>query len=267
MEQITSKDNRWIKEYGKLALSKSYRAEKGQFVVEGTKLILEAFENGVNIEMVFVTESCIDKHMQELEKLFQTQKCFIITKELDSKLSQNKASQGIFAICSKINKNLDIETIYNGGQYAMLVGLQDSGNVGTVIRTAEAVGLDGIIATRSTCDFFSLKVIRGSMGSVFRMPLLVVENELDFIDDMSNNKVTTYACVVDSDALELTDVRFTQPFVLLIGNEGNGLSAEACAKCAQRITIKMHGNAESLNAGIAAGILMYEAAKQAGGKV
>lgn len=261
MDQITSKDNRYIKEYVKLSTSRSYRQEKGMFVVESVKLIQEAFENDVKLEMVFVTATCFEKKAQELEKLFQTQKCFEITPEIEKKLSQAKSSQGIFAICSSLDKKLNIDTIYHSGKYVMLVDLQDTGNVGTIIRTAEAVGMDGVIMTKSTCDILNPKVIRGSMGSIFRMPILIVEDEITFLSSVDEHSVKTYASVLDNGATELSKVSFENPCVLLIGNEGNGLSLEVSNACKEKITIKMNGNAESLNASMAACILMYEAAK------
>ncbi len=259
MDQITSKDNKFVKEYVKLSSSKSYRQEKGMFVVESVKLIQEAFENGVKLEMVFVTATCFAKKAQELEKLFQTQKCFEISPEIEKKISQAKSSQGIFAICRVVDNSLKTDTIYHNGKYVMLVDLQDVGNVGSIIRTAEAVGIDGIVLTKSTCDLLNPKVIRGSMGSIFRVPTLIIEDEISFLSELNAKGVTTYASVLDNDAKELSTVSFGNPCVLLIGNEGNGLSADVSNICSEKITIKMNGKAESLNASMAACILMYEA--------
>lgn len=261
MLEITSKENKWIKEYIRLSSSKSYREKQNLFTVESIKLVLEAFQNNVKLEMVFVTATCRKSKSQELEKLFQTQNCVEISEEIDKKLSMGKSSQGIFAICSKPQHTLSMETVYYSGRYVMLVDLQDTGNVGTIIRTAEAVGMDGIIVTKSTCDCFNPKVIRGTMGSIFRMKILVIDNEFDFLNNLQEKQVATYASVLDEKAIELSQVKFPSSFVLLIGNEGNGISEQVKAVCSQMVTIKMQGNAESLNASIAAGILMYEATK------
>ncbi|WMJ23690.1 RNA methyltransferase [Paludicola sp. MB14-C6] len=261
MEQITSKENRWVKEYVKLSHSKSYREEKRLFTVESVKLIQEAFENGIKLEMVFVTKSCYEKKSQELEKLFQTTNCYMISSDIEKKISQTMSPQGIFAICSMLDKTFSVDTIYHKGKYVMLVDLQDSGNVGTIIRTAEAVGMDGIILTRSTCDYFNPKVIRGSMGSVFRMPILVIDDVNGFLDNLKENNVKTYASVLDETAQDLLQSEFASSSVLLIGNEGNGLSEDVIANCTNPITIKMRGKAESLNASMAACILMWEMMK------
>ncbi len=215
--------------------------------------------------MVFVTTTLIEKKSQELEKLFQTAKCFVITPEIEEKLSQTKSPQGIFAICGKLDKSITLDTMYLRGKYIMLVNLQDAGNVGTIIRTAEAVGIDGVILTKKTCDIFNSKVIRGSMGSVFRMKTLIVDDEFKTIKSLTENGVKTYASVVDNEddnnIVDLSNVGFENPCVLLIGNEGNGLSASLSDKCTNKVTIKMNGNVESLNASMAACILMWEMVK------
>lgn len=261
MEQITSKENRWIKEYVKLSNSKAYRQEMKKFTVESVKLVLEAFENGVQLERVFVTKSCLDKKSQELEKLFQSTKCYLISSEIEGKLSQTKTPQGIFAICCMLDKTLVVDKIYDEGKFVMLVDLQDAGNVGTIIRTAEAVGMNGVIVTQNTCDYLNPKVIRGSMGSVFRMPILVIDDVYSFLDHLKENHVKTYASVLSKEAEDVTRIQFANSSVLLIGNEGNGLSNDVIEKCTNQVTIQMRGKTESLNASMAACILMWEMMK------
>lgn len=258
---ISSKDNKWVKEYVKLTTLKSYRKQKEMFGVEGVKLVKEAFENNLKIEMVFVTSQCLEKNHQVLEKLFQNIKCYIITTDIEKKMSQTKTPQGIFAICSGLNKLLKIQDIALSGRYIMLADLQDAGNVGTIIRTAEAMGINGIIASVNTCDMLSPKVIRGSMGSIFRMPVMLVDDIFEAVNCFKNNNIKVYASVLDKSAVSIDEVEFEKPCVVLIGNEGNGLSQDIVDLCNQKITIKMQGNAESLNASMAACILMWEISK------
>ncbi len=258
MEQITSKDNKWIKEYAKLSTSKSYRDKQSLFVVESVKLIAEAFNNNQCFEMVFVTQTCFEKHSHELEKLFQSVKCYIIAEEISKKITGLNTPQGIYAICQKHDKQLTIDKVYCDGKYVMLVDLQDTGNVGTIIRTAEALGINGIIMTNKSCDIYNPKVIRGSMGSVFRMDFMITDEPNVFLTNLKNNNVKTYASVIDTTATSLEKVEFTSPSVLLIGNEGNGLTTEIQSLCEEKITINMAGNTESLNASMAACILMWE---------
>ncbi|MFZ2539214.1 MAG: RNA methyltransferase [Oscillospiraceae bacterium] len=261
MEQITSKDNRWIKEYGKLSSSKSYRDKQSLFVVESVKLIVEAFNNNQCFEMVFVTQTCFEKYSHELEKLFQLVQCYIITEEISKKITGLNSPQGIYGVCQKCDKQLAIDKIYSDGKYIMLVDLQDTGNVGAIIRTAEALGINGIIMTNKSCDIYNPKVIRGSMGSVFRMEFMITDEPNALLTNFKHNNVKTYASIIHTEATSLPNVKFTSPSVLLIGNEGNGLTTEMQALCSEKITINMAGNAESLNASMAACILMWEMTK------
>lgn len=259
MEQITSRDNKHIKEYSKLAVSKRYRDETSLFVIEGVKLLIETQKSGIYIEKIFVTQECIDKWNLTSEKFFQAPDIYLITKEISKKISLQDTPQGVYAVCRKLDKQLLTDTIYNNGNYLLLCDLQDSGNLGTMLRTAEAMGIDGVIISGG-CDIYNMKVIRGSMGSLFRVPTLQIDNVIDFIKDMNFHKVKTYASVV-ADGQTVGDFKFENPAVLLIGNEGNGLSEEIICACSDRITIKMAGSTESLNAAMAACILMWEMTK------
>lgn len=260
MEIITSKENRFIKEYIKLASSKKQRAQTDFFVIEGIKLIEEAFIQSIPFEMIFVTKSCFEKHSARanLAKAFQAVRTALICEEISSKLSEQISPQGVFAIVKKLDKNLEAETVYKGGCYVFLCDLQDPGNVGTIIRTAEALGIDGIIMTSSCCDPYSPKVIRGSMGSSLRVPIMIVDNACATILMLKENNVFTYASVVSPTLTDVREINFKTPSVMLIGNEGNGLPAELQCLCDSLVTIKMSGKAESLNASMAACILMWE---------
>ena len=256
MEKITSKDNKQLKDFIKLSTSKNYRTEKSMFAIDGVKLIIEALENHIEIEIVFVTASCMFKKSQELEKLFQLANCVEITDEIANKMSIQKSPQGIFAICKSNLQTFELSDINK--KAVMLVDLQDAGNVGTIIRTAEAVGINNVILTKNTCDLLNPKVIRASMGSIFRIKSLIVDDHINTIEKLSNLEIETIASVVDSSAEDVLTVDFSKPLVLLIGNEGNGLDKKTINSCHKSITIKMKGNAESLNASMAACILMWE---------
>lgn len=262
MEQISSRDNRWVKEYVRLAGSKRAREETGRFVVEGVKLCGEAAASGVPVEAVFVTPACRERCAALLEQLADGARVFEIPAALADKMSEQKSPQGIFVIARKLDKTLSRDTIEKDGRYLFLCGLQDAGNVGTMIRTAEAMGISGVIVTRDTCDPFSPKVIRGSMGAVFRMPLLVAEEARSFVEELEAAHVATYATVLAEDAIPLTQLRFERPAVLLVGNEGNGLDDAVSRACRCRVTIPMQGRAESLNAAMAAGIFLWEMTRE-----
>lgn len=263
MERITSRENKLVKEYGKLLNSKSYRDKTGRFVVESRKLVEEAYQSGVKLEKVFVTQSGFEKSQAALQKLFEEEKgtfFYEITEDLEKKLTQTGNAQGIFAVCKKLDKPMNLNTIKNGAKYIFLSELQDTGNVGTIIRTADALGLDGVILGKNTCDVFSLKVLRSSMGSVFHIDLYQSEDPVEDLRRLSQS-FETYAAVLDEQAKSLEEISFEKGSIAVIGNEGNGLSKEVIDACSQKVFIPMKGRAESFNAGVAAGILIWEMAK------
>ena len=146
--------------------------------------------------------------------------------------------------------------LLENGKYVVLYGLQDPGNVGMIIRTADALGMDGIIMSGS-CDLYSPKVIRSTMGSVFRMNICIENDSEKLFDILSQGGITACASVIDKDAEKITQCGFEGGQAVFIGNEGNGLPADIAQRCKQKVIIPMHGNINSLNAAMAAGILMY----------
>ncbi len=259
METITSKDNAGIKEYCKLTTAKKQRDATGKFAAEGIKLTLEAFQNGVRIEKVFFTAGAEKKYG---EKLFELLNSGIpasrITEEISLRMSDTDSPQGVYAVCKKLDKSFGTDKIEHNSVYAALSDLQDPGNMGTVIRTAEALGVRGIIASEGCCDFYNPKVLRATMGSAFRMPFAVVPDLGAALRELSGRGIPSYAAVLDDAAESLTEVDFTGGGVAVIGNEGNGLCREIADACDRRITIRMKGNAESLNAAMAAGIIFWQ---------
>ena len=257
MQLITSKDNPNIKLYRRLSESRKFRKEKGLFVLEGMRLISDAIKEGAKLHSLLLTEECAEK--LDTERLAEDVSCFIIPHELKEKISDTGNSQGAFAICGMIDKPPVSDTIKSGGRYILLHSVQDPGNLGTVIRTADAVGIDAVFLC-GCCDMYNPKVVRSTMGSLFRLNVSEVPFE-EVFPLFEKNDIETYAAVIDGDALSLTECDFSQGAAVLIGNEGNGLSPETAAMCGKRLTIKMRGNVNSLNAAMAAGIIMWELEK------
>ncbi len=257
--EITSKDNQTVKDIAKLMSSAKERREKGMFVAEGVRLCGEVPENGIEIEELLYTEEAYVKYttaIEELEK--QAKKAYVITEEIAEKISDTLSPQGVFCT-GKIRQNtLDIENMKIDGQFVLLENIQDPANVGAIFRTAEAIGLNGAILSADCCDLYNPKVMRASMGAVFRFPAAVVENVPEFVKKIRLNGMRPLASVPDSDASKITGVRFFKGVVMCIGNEGNGLTKETIAACGERVTIPMNGRAESLNAATAASIMMWE---------
>lgn len=256
---ITSRENAHVKEYCKLKSSKKQRDIQSSFVVEGLKLTLEAYNNGVSIEKVFLTDHALQKYQEKLFELLNSGITALqITDEVAKKMSDTESPQGIFAQCSKLDKFLSPDTIEDNGIYLALSDLQDPGNIGTIIRTAEAIGVKGLLLSESCCDIYNPKVVRASMGSVFRVPFWVSSDFCWDLRTFSDKGIISYATVPDSEAKSITQVEFGGSGIAVIGNEGNGLSPEVISCCDEKITIKMRGNTESLNAAMAAGIIMWQ---------
>lgn len=254
MERIESKDNARIREYTKLAASRKCRDETGRFVLEGEKLFREALRSGVEVETVFVTGKFREAH-PDLEEVFARSAAFEIAGGAAERLSQSVTPQGLYAVCKKLDKPENLATIDCNGRYIGLWDLQDPGNVGTILRGADAMGLSGVVVSENCCDLYNLKTIRAAMGSLFRVPVFRVDMER-FLRECG---LRSYAAVVDPAAPPVGTADF-QGAVTVIGNEGNGLTQAQAAACSGRITIPMPGNAESLNAAMAATILMWEMA-------
>ena len=181
-----------------------------------------------------------------------------IAPELAQYMADTATPQGVFCIAKILDNPLGLDTIDTMGRYGLLEDIQDPGNLGTMIRTAEALGLDGLVLSAGCCDVYNPKVLRSSMGGVFRLPMLTGVSMPETIGTLQERGMRAYACVVDADACPVQTVAFGPGSLCVIGNEGNGLRPETVAACARRITIPMTGRAESLNASLAAGIVMWE---------
>lgn len=258
---IISKDNSNVKLYQKLVTSKKARDEHNMFTLEGVRLIYEAITENLELHCVFVAESVSEKYgeaLNLLEEKNMSSKIFYISDEISKKLSDTINPQGIYAICKKLDKLFSADTIINNGKYIILNNLQDPGNIGTIIRTADAVGIDGIVLTDNCCDIYNPKVIRSTMGSIFRMNLWNICETEQVINIFKNKNIMTFAAVIDTDAVSLTKCDFSGGTAVIIGNEGNGLPKQISNLCDIKLTIKMNGNINSLNAAMASGIIMWE---------
>lgn len=256
---ITSKDNPVIKLYQKLSSSKKERLQYGLFVLEGLRIVEDAVRENSGLTHLIMTNQAYEKFGRGLFQAdLRDTKTLVISNELGNKIASTGTTQGIFAIC-----RIPVErkpVFCENGRYVVLFGLQDPGNVGMIIRTADALGIDGILLSGS-CDLYSPKVIRSTMGSVFRTNI-IIENDADKLFSMlSENGVYTSAAVIDKDAHDITGCSFEGRQAVLIGNEGNGLPEEISRRCDRRVIIPMNGNINSLNAAMAAGILMWELKK------
>lgn len=263
---IISKDNSKIKLYKKLSSSKKTRDELGLFTVEGARNCVdtayEALEGRISVHSLFYTQSAVEKYSADLStdnlfKCISEDRCFEISQEIAEKMTDEGSSQGIFMIAHKVDKKFDSEHLESDGKYLVLDGLQDPGNLGTLLRTADAVGVDGVVMTGNCVDLYNPKVVRSAMGSIARLNLFVVKDFSEVVKTFREIGVETAAAVVRGGD-SITGFDFKKPCAVVIGNEGNGLSEDHIELCDSSITIRMQGNIESLNAACAGTIILWE---------
>lgn len=254
MEEITSRNNPAVKAAAALKELKE-RKSTGLFLLEGARLCKDAALNGVRINRFFVTAKAMDKYPYEGELLTgAAQSSFLIPESVAEKLSDTKSSQGFFAVCRQPEISREINY---GGMYVFTDNVQNPDNMGAIVRTAEAMGADGIIIN-SGCDIYSPKALRASMGALLRFPVIRTDNPYEILSECKNNNMKIFASVVDPAARAVTTAQKNGGCVLIIGNEGNGISEETLSLSTDRITIPMKGKAESLNASAAATVLIWE---------
>ncbi|MCH5298226.1 MAG: RNA methyltransferase [Ruminococcus sp.] len=260
MIKITAKDNPLIKHINKLIKSAKYRKESCEFIAEGVRLCEDAFLSDAEITALVVSETALEKYADVIKKISQSASGFyVVSNSLFSSMSDTKSPQGVLCVIKTLDKSTLFDKIKDNGKFLALDNVQDPSNLGTILRTAEAVGIDGIVMSKDCCDIYSPKVVRGSMGAVFRLPYIITETIEEFIK--SNRSLTSYASVVDRNVAKITDIDFNAPCVVAIGNEGNGLKKATIEACNSSFTIPMKGRAESLNAAVAASIIIWELVK------
>lgn len=264
MKSIKSRDNQVTKNIQKLLKSAGFRREQAVYVIEGVRLCEDALISKVKIKTVVVSDTAYNKHTELVSALTKAaDEACLVSDSLFKSVSDTKSPQGIMCVC-KMRENA---ALAQKGKFIALENIQDPSNLGTVIRTAEALGIDGMILSNDCCDIYSPKVLRGSMGAAFRIPFVIENNFTDYIKELTQSGVSCFASTPDKSAAKITDIDFSKldTAVVLIGNEGNGLTDKAMSVCTGKVTIPMLSRAESLNAGAAASIIMWEMLR--GGKV
>ena len=254
--EISSKDNQIIKRISNLQKSSKSRREEGVFVLEGQRLCTDALGCGCIPEIFVMSNSAEKRYPDDCRILSEScEFSYRASDALFGKISDTLAPQGLLCVC-KIPDNSD-SNLRSNGKYIALENLQDPTNLGAISRTADALGIDGIIL-QECCDPYSPKSLRASMGALIRMPIIQTDNMFDIFSKYS---LISFAAVVDSDAQTVSSVNFGAGSVAVIGNEGNGLKKETITNCKTKITIPMKSTTESLNAAVAASIIMWEMCK------
>lgn len=264
--QITSPQNEKIKHARKVRDSR----DPGLIFIEGLRLAEEAVRSGLVIETVFVAEDFAKdpraaKLLTELEAKHSSA-LFTASAEVMKSLADTVQSQGIALLARRPRPSTDdlAATTSDKGHaplWLALDRLQDPGNVGTLIRTGEAAGVDGIVTTKGSADTFSPKALRSAMGSAFRLPIVESVTEESLLDLKSRLGLKIVAAAGEGEN-DYTDYDWKQPTLLLLGNEGRGVSDSLMQSCDQRLRIPMHAGVESLNVSAAGAVMLFEAARQ-----
>ncbi|MBQ8526882.1 MAG: RNA methyltransferase [Lachnospiraceae bacterium] len=261
---ITSITNGRVKNVISLIKKARTRKEQGVFVVEGIRMVREAPKD--RIKELYVSENFL---MKEENRIFLEKEVGVpfeaVKDEVFTKMSDTVTPQGILCVLYRMDHNLEYMLDQKEGTFLILEDIQDPGNLGTMLRTGEAAGIAGVIMSSGTVDIYNPKVIRSTMGSIYRVPFCYVDDLPAALRLLRKRGVHTYAAHLAGDRY-YDECFFAGQTGLLIGNEGNGLSDEVTGLAEHRLKIPMEGQVESLNAAVSASILMYEAYRQKRGR-
>jgi RNA methyltransferase, TrmH family len=257
---ISSAGNEQVKNLGLLQKKAKIRDEQGIFVVEGLKMFEEARELGLLLK-TYVSESFYQEKVLENPHFFADMDYQIITDSVFNNISETKTPQGILGTVKQAKYSLEHMLGAPDACLLLLEDIRDPGNLGTMVRTAEGAGITGVIFNNSTVDIYNPKVIRATMGSIYRVPFYQTTNFIETLNEIKNQGIVIYAAHLSGIPYD-TEGSFKKRCAFLIGNEANGLSEQASKAADTMIKIPMAGKVESLNAAIAAAILMFEAARQ-----
>lgn len=254
---ITSTSNAQVKNLVQLKKKAKARKQQQIYVVEGIRMFREAPAD--QVEQIYVSESFLSD--PEHKKVLEGKTCEVLSDSVFSYVSDTKTPQGILCLVKTADYTLDFLLREKCGIWLILENIQDPGNLGTMFRTGEGAGIAGVIMDSSTVDIYNPKTIRSTMGSIYRIPFYIADDLPDTIRCMKEQGIHIYAAHLEgSVCYDKPD--YVSAAAFLIGNEGNGLTDEAAALADSYIRIPMGGQLESLNAAMAAGILMYEANRQ-----
>lgn len=260
---ITSPTNPRVKNLAALIQKARTRKQQDVFVAEGVKMFLEA--PAENLLEIYLTQSFYEKINQEKDKemmkKLEDYSYEILADSLFERISDTRTPQGILCVVRQQHYKLEAILKEKNPLLLLIEDIQDPGNLGTMIRTAEGAGVKGIIMSRQTVDIYNPKTIRSTMGSIYRMPFLYTENLGEVIKQLASRQIKVYAAHLQGEKT-YDQMDFRPGTAFLIGNEGNGLRQATAREAHCYMRIPMMGQVESLNAGVAAAILMYEAARQ-----
>lgn len=259
MQVISSKDNELIKHIKKLK-DKKERDISNEYVIEGIKLVKEAIQENAKIKQIVICEDCEKAESISKELMYEIakQECIYVTNKIFKILSEVQAPQGILAVVEKNNTNQEIN--YEEEIIVALDDVQDPGNLGTILRTVDSIGVTQILVSKGTADAYNPKVVRSTMGAIFRIKIIECENLEETLKKVQNKGFKIVVSSLQTDN-SIYDINYNKK-VIIIGNEANGVEKNIQEMADERIKIPMIGKTESLNASVATGIILYEYVRQ-----
>ena len=259
MQVITSKDNEIVKHIKKLK-DKKYRDISQEFIVEGIRLVEEAIKEKAPIKKIVLCEEISTSNDMPKTLAYEIARydCVYVTKKVFESFTEVSNPQGILAVVRRKEEENEIK--FDEDIIVALDDIQDPGNLGTILRTVDSIGLKQIIVSRATADVFNPKVVRSTMGAIFRVNVVVCD---DLASCIKNCKKHKYRLMITSLQAQksIYDANYDKK-IIVIGNEANGVSKQIAELADEGVKIPMLGNAESLNASVAAGIVLYEYVRQ-----
>jgi TrmH family RNA methyltransferase len=259
---ITSKDNNTIKHLRSLAEPKFRKKEKA-FLIEGVKIVEEALRDNLGVKMIIAAPTLVQHHGRGVLKLAESRSVDIlwVSERLMDALSESKTPQPVMAVVKMKEYSKDRLLTDDKGLIIITHQLQDPGNLGTIIRTAEAAGSSGVAITTNTVDPYNAKAIRASMGSILRLPIVHIDEGAAFIKTCKQKGFQTVATVLTGDKTPF-DIDLTKPTAVILGQEGAGLQQDIMVNVDMRVRIPMAEPIDSLNVATAAAVILYEAMRQ-----
>lgn len=258
IDYIQSKDNKTIKHIISLQQRK-YRQKFGEYTVEGIRAVTDLGKKGF-LRAILIRESKRSELEPLVQKDFSISSVYVVQDPIFDKIEHSVNGQGILGIAKKCINELH-SFIVEDGLYVALDGVQDPGNLGTIIRTAVAAGAKGIFLLKGTVDPYNEKCVRSTMSALCNIPIFEDITLSEFYDFIKDNTIKTYVTSLEN-AKPYHTISYAKRTMVILGNEGNGVSKEIIEMCNQAITIPMYGDIESLNVSIAAALCMYKVREQ-----
>lgn len=261
MNIISSKDNEIVKSVKKLK-EKKFRDLENAYIIEGIKMVKEAIDEKASIRQIIICDDCEKSDSIPKELMYEIAKyeCYYVTSKVFKYISEVQTPQGVLAVVEKNNKGSEIN--YDEDIIVALDDLQDPGNLGTILRTVDSVGLTQILVSKGTADCYNPKVVRSSMGAIYRVKVIECEDLLQTLKEIRKNKFKVLVTSL-GDSKNIYDMKYNKK-VIVIGNEANGVEERILNIADEKIKIPMIGRTESLNAAVATGVILYEYVRQKG---